>query len=460
MNTDRATAEEISELEYDLYIAAELRKQEFELGKQYDRETFYNERVSMREERNRFLEESWQKEYHLTNRDRREEDSKRFIEEMTRRQEEETRKLEKLIQRERDFQLMLSRPPSESWKYPLDQASSSRHESARDDKSGFYQGHDNHQGRRRQRSTSKHHRRVYSDSSSEEESSDFSSLSEEESDSEPDEHYGRRRTSVGSRRDEGRRHGSRRGNRPPPPKMETFCGESHKWKSFKFLFKQTAKIHKWNSRTKLERLMACLRDQALEYVRTRPSSVQRVYKRLMKSLTKRYGQTEPPSSYRKQLYVLKQEESESLDDFADRVYVLTMDGYPDVEDYIVQELAADSFLRGCRDRQAAAVAGDKEPKTINQAVSFVKKAIDNYRSWGIKGSEVYTRQVHYEDEDRQIHQAVPVQQIQYSKNTYRCSPSPARRFLQRQSSPQRNFTHSENSPEGKHLNEIGAGHMA
>jgi len=49
---------------------------------------------------------------------------------------------------------------------------------------------------------------------------------------------------------------------------------------------------------------------------------------LLKSLEKRYGQVDQPSTVRKQLMSAQQDDKESLDENADKVYSLTIDGYP------------------------------------------------------------------------------------------------------------------------------------
>ena len=69
----------------------------------------------------------------------------------------------------------------------------------------------------------------------------------------------------------------------------------------------------------------------------------------MKALERRYEQEELPSSSRKQLLVASQESTKSLEDFAERVNTLTTDGYPEVGKDLLETLATNYFLKGCRE---------------------------------------------------------------------------------------------------------------
>ena len=95
---------------------------------------------------------------------------------------------------------------------------------------------------------------------------------------------------------------------------------------------------------------------------------------------------------------MRQEESESLEDFADRVLVKAAEGYPEVPDGTLQALARDNFLRGCKDWIAAYVAVEKKPKDLQSAVQVVREAAVNLKLYGRSGALV-TRQVSFKDSD-------------------------------------------------------------
>lgn len=50
-----------------------------------------------------------------------------------------------------------------------------------------------------------------------------------------------------------------------------------------------------------------------------------------------------------------------------------MEGLPEAIDQILVE----AFLRGCKDKEAAHLAMEKNPKSINKAFKYVKAAVNN-----------------------------------------------------------------------------------
>ena len=61
---------------------------------------------------------------------------------------------------------------------------------------------------------------------------------------------------------------------------------------------------------------------------------------------------------------MHQDEDETLEDFADLVYVTTTNGYPDAPDDLIEVISVDHFLRGCKNKQAALLANMVQPKTM------------------------------------------------------------------------------------------------
>lgn len=92
-----------------------------------------------------------------------------------------------------------------------------------------------------------------------------------------------------------------------------------------------------------------------------------------------------PILARRQLPFTKQLENENVEEFAQRVYFLALDGYESCEGNMIEDIATETFLRGCRDKDAA--MKDKEPSTLQKAVKYVKTAIANHRAlYGIRGA--------------------------------------------------------------------------
>ena len=115
------------------------------------------------------------------------------------------------------------------------------------------------------------------------------------------------------------------------PKMQTFDGKSSEWGPFIFQFRKMAKAGKWSDREKPDSLLACPRGKAIAYIQSKPKSCRSHYKALLDLLDRRYGMLELPSTARRQLVAMRQEEGESLEDFADRVMLKIGEGYPGEE---------------------------------------------------------------------------------------------------------------------------------
>ena len=81
------------------------------------------------------------------------------------------------------------------------------------------------------------------------------------------------------------------------------------WDSFIFQFKRTAKRYDWSSRKKADRLVDCLGGKALEYVSE--LHLERDFRQMVKKLTRRFGVKDAPGTVRRELPLLKQEETET-----------------------------------------------------------------------------------------------------------------------------------------------------
>jgi hypothetical protein len=64
---------------------------------------------------------------------------------------------------------------------------------------------------------------------------------------------------------------------------------------------------------------------------------------------------------------------------------------------VVDQIATEAFLRGCRDKEAARSVLEKDPSSITQAVKMVKTYIANQRAiFGVRTSHSYAhRQVSF-----------------------------------------------------------------
>jgi hypothetical protein len=106
-----------------------------------------------------------------------------------------------------------------------------------------------------------------------------------------------------------------------------------------------------------------------------------------------------PSTARRQLSTLRQEEGESYEDFADRVLVKTFESFPEVPDQTIQSISIERFLGGCRDKAAAFAAAEKEPETLQEALWKVRDAVANLKIFGRPAATA--RQVTWADTEKE-----------------------------------------------------------
>ena len=164
---------------------------------------------------------------------------------------------------------------------------------------------------------------------------------------------------------------------PPFPKLPAFDEEAAEWE-------------------KRNQLLGCLRGKAITYVQSRTKAERKDYYALKELLNQRYGIMELPATARRYLQSMRQEEAESLDDFADPVLVKVAEAYPEVPDDTLQILATKNFLRGCKDRSAAYAAAERKPDDLQMAMQEVRDAAANLKIFGRSGG-MLARQVTFKE---------------------------------------------------------------
>jgi len=176
---------------------------------------------------------------------------------------------------------------------------------------------------------------------------------------------------------------------------QTFNGESE-WDSFVFQQDRLTRRYKWSRREQKERLLDSLRGKTLDFARELSHEY---YELLCRKLSKRFSKKEAPISARRQLQLVRQKENESLAELSQRVHFLAMDGLPGALEETIDQIAVETFLRACRDKEAANIVMDKNPKSVYKALQYVKEAVNNRK--GLYGSKpgFVTRQVTFAEDE-------------------------------------------------------------
>ncbi|MES9879517.1 MAG: retroviral-like aspartic protease family protein, partial [Sedimenticola sp.] len=177
-------------------------------------------------------------------------------------------------------------------------------------------------------------------------------------------------------------------------------------------FERMAESYQWSDLDRIDRLFQCLRGDAMRYMCTLTKEVTNNYRLLTGHLMKRFGQKDPASTVRRKLLDLRQRQSESNEKFAEEVRRLTVRAYPRVDDTMLEELAAEAFLRGFRNSKHAYEAMNRNPTTLNEALEIVTALEHNYKATMARDSRDSTRRVTWEAEsDKQFSNEHDVRRI-------------------------------------------------
>ena len=207
----------------------------------------------------------------------------------------------------------------------------------------------------------------------------------------------RSHSSSASRSPSPRPSSRRRHKSPPFPKLQVFSGERSEWNAFIFQFMKAAQFHGWREQEKCDRLLASLRGKAVDFIMTKPRTLQKHFHELRDALEQRFNRREHPIIARRQLSFLRQAEGESLEDYADRVLAKVSEAYPGVDEEIEQDLAKEAFLKGCQNHSAAYATAEKDPSTLQDTLEEVHSSAVNLKAFG-RGS-VLTRRVSFVGEE-------------------------------------------------------------
>lgn len=160
--------------------------------------------------------------------------------------------------------------------------------------------------------------------------------------------------------------------------MNTFRGDGTiSWDTFITQFERLAERKDWSKRKRTDKLLGCLERPALEYVCKLKLEK---YRHIKKEMSRRFNNKDNPISARRKLQFIKQYEDESLQEFAQRIHFITIDGYSESRRKAVDQILTESFIRGCRDKEAARSVMETNPKNNHEALDMIKTSIANQQA--------------------------------------------------------------------------------
>ena len=146
--------------------------------------------------------------------------------------------------------------------------------------------------------------------------------------------------------------------------MQVFDGITHSdWEIFIGQFHRISKDRHWKKSKRFQRFFDCLSGAALKYAsRLKVTS----WKKLLKEMERRFSNKEDETTARLQLSNLRQMETESLEEFAERVQFKAMDAFVGESSHTIDKICVLHFLRGISDKHAAERASESNPRLFRK----------------------------------------------------------------------------------------------
>ena len=147
-----------------------------------------------------------------------------------------------------------------------------------------------------------------------------------------------------------------------------------KWSSYLVQFRTIMKMHGCSDNDVMVfNLVEALRGPALEYYNSLPAETCGQLSTLFTLFEGRFGRQEPPATTRSNLKTIIQRVDEPLPEFAERTLRMAADGYSGMGGMDPSVGGGHAFLMGCTDKRSARLALDRDPKTVDEAVSLMRR---------------------------------------------------------------------------------------
>ena len=157
--------------------------------------------------------------------------------------------------------------------------------------------------------------------------------------------------------------------KPRPP---SFDGKPDTWEPFLMQLKLMAKSYRWSDRKFREQLMFALRGEALLFASNLPHITVEDTDSLLQAMGQRFGQCLLAETHRANLYNLKKQSKENLQQYSARVSRLMSRAYPGMQGTpVFENLAIEHLLRGLPDQKLAYEIFTKRPRDLSAAIDMI-----------------------------------------------------------------------------------------
>lgn len=160
----------------------------------------------------------------------------------------------------------------------------------------------------------------------------------------------------------------------PSTKLPTFNAVDTKWSIFIRDFEDIISEMGWEGQ-ELSKFKLCLTGKAKELFRSFHTDVQGNFQRVKENFTALFGDTHERARATRQLFKLKQQPDQTLDDFVMEVTLLANKAYP-VSSGEAAFHARQAFLDGCIHTREANFVTDLNISTLQEAVAEVRRLVD------------------------------------------------------------------------------------
>ena len=156
------------------------------------------------------------------------------------------------------------------------------------------------------------------------------------------------------------------------PKTLVYDG-TEEWRPFFIIFSDLADNMGWTARERRSQLSWCLTGKAREFFANQLDHNRNLdYCLLVRSMERRFGRQELPQTALIRFQQAKQDQSEPLCEWAERVKTLAMVAYRNTPPNEVEEYMVIKFCQGCCDRDAGQTVINHRPHTLEEAVDRVR----------------------------------------------------------------------------------------
>ena len=157
--------------------------------------------------------------------------------------------------------------------------------------------------------------------------------------------------------------------KPRPP---LFDGKPDTWEPFLMQLKLMAKSYRWTDHKFREQVMFALRGEALLFASTLPYIMTENTDSLLQAMRQRFGLWTLPETHRADLYNLRKQTKENLQQYSARVSRLMSRAYPGMQGTAIYEaLAVEYMLRGLPDQKLAYEIFTRKPNDLSQAIDLI-----------------------------------------------------------------------------------------